>query len=59
VDPKKFYRTGGSQMSLPKKKYETRISKSETNHKFECPNLQNVKNKEIKAVPQIDRRAGP
>ena len=48
VDPKRFYRCGESQMAL--EKYETRISKFETNHKFECPNFQNGQNKPIKAV---------
>jgi len=55
LDLKKFYRSGESQVKL--KKFETRISKSETNIKFEHPNVRNGQNKTIKAVPKIDERA--
>jgi len=39
MDPKKFYRYGENQASW--KKYGIRLSKSETDLKFECPNFQN------------------
>jgi len=54
--PKSLYRSGENQTSW-KKKYETRISKSETNIKFECPNVQNGQNKTMRAVHPIDQRA--
>jgi len=39
-------------------KYETRMSKSDTNPKFGCSNFQNSQNKSIEAVPEIDQ-GGP
>ena len=39
------------------KKYEIRISKSETNPKSECPNVQNGPNQPMKTVPKTDQRA--
>lgn len=55
VDPKSFYRFGEIQTSW--KKYETRISKSETNTKSECPNVLNGQNKTMEAVPRFDQHA--
>ncbi|CAB1079451.1 hypothetical protein D1AOALGA4SA_7164 [Olavius algarvensis Delta 1 endosymbiont] len=39
LELKKFQRSGDRRMAL--EKYETRISKSETNLKSKCPNIPN------------------